>query len=129
MSCGKCHFYHHQGQISVKSYKPLWKVLNVIDHRYLQNKCLKLCVFSIIMKKIAKRHWNSDDQLLLNPYLRILLAINHNVTSFYYVLHFEPATVNCFLLSLFTAELLYKSNAPYLFLIETKSDRHKQILL
>ena len=35
-------------------------------------------VFSIIMKKIAKiwRHWNSDDQLLLNPNLRILLAIN-----------------------------------------------------
>ena len=30
------------------------------------------------MKKIAKRHWNSDDQLLLNPDLRILLAINPN---------------------------------------------------
>ena len=30
------------------------------------------------MKKIAQRDWNSDDQLLLNPDLRILLAINLN---------------------------------------------------
>ena len=86
-------------------------------------------VFSIIMKKTAKRHWNSDDQLLLNPNLKILLAINLNVTSFYCLLHFEPAAANCFLLSLFTAKLLSKSNVPYLFLIETKSDQHKQILL
>ena len=78
-------------------------------------------VFSIIMKKIAKGHKNSDN-------LIILLALNVNVTSFYCLLDFEPAAVNCFLLSLFTAQLLYKSNAPYLFLIETESDRHKQIL-
>ena len=63
------------------------------------------------MKKIAKRHWNSDN-------LIILLALTVNVTSFYCLLHFKPAVVNCFLLSLFTAYLLYKSNAPYLFLID-----------
>ena len=55
------------------------------------------------MKKIAKRHWNSDDQLLLNPNFLIVLAINLNVTSFYCLLHFEPAVANCFPLSLFTA--------------------------
>ena len=74
------------------------------------------------MKKIAKRHWNPDN-------LKIFLASNVNVTSFYCLSHFEPAAVNCFLLSLFTAQLLFKSNVPYLFLIETESDRHKEILL
>ena len=44
-------------------------------------------VFSIIVKKIAKRHWNSDN-------LIILLALNVNVTSFYCLLHFEPAAAN-----------------------------------
>ena len=60
-------------------------------------------VFSIIMKKIAKSNWNSDDQLPLNHDLIIPLALNLNVTSFYCLLHFEPAAANWSLLSLFTA--------------------------
>ena len=74
------------------------------------------------MKKMAKRHWNSDN-------LIILLASNVNVMSFCCLLHFEPAAADFFLLSLCTAQLFYRSNLPYLFLIETESDRHKQILL
>ena len=48
------------------------------------------------MKKIAKRQWNSDN-------LIILLALNVNVTTFHFLLHFELAASNFFLLSLFTA--------------------------
>ena len=47
-------------------------------------------VFSITMKNISKRHWNSDNVI-------ILLALNVNVTFSFIVYYiFEPEAANCF---------------------------------